>query len=172
MPRARRESPGARCCCKCSSSRAVPQVIGKRQGYAAGNRLGGRDAVSGTRAQPTIDRTDESAFIRTGDCCRHATSGESRAHRRPETPMLGQMMKMPLAIPSLIRHADRWHGDTEIVSRLPEGGIHRQDWSETHRRARRLASALTGLGVAPGDRVATLAWNTHRHIEIYYAVSG
>ena len=86
--------------------------------------------------------------------------------------MLGQMMKLPLAIPSLIRHADRWHGMTEIVTRLPEGGIHRQDWSETHRRARRLASALTGLGVAPGDRVATLAWNTHRHIEIYYAVSG
>src|SRR6185295_10774019 len=64
------------------------------------------------------------------------------------------------------------HGMTEIVTRLPEGGIHRQDWSETHRRARRLASALGSLGVAPGDRVATLAWNTHRHVEIYYAVSG
>jgi acyl-CoA synthetase (AMP-forming)/AMP-acid ligase II len=86
--------------------------------------------------------------------------------------MLGQMMKLPLAIPSLIRHADRWHGMTEIVTRLPEGGIHRQTWSETHRRARRLASALGGLGIAPGDRVATLAWNTHRHVEIYYAVSG
>ena len=86
--------------------------------------------------------------------------------------MLGQMMKLPLAIPSLIRHADRWHGTTEVVTRLPEGGIHRQDWTETHRRARRLASALGRLGVAPGDRVATLAWNTHRHVEIYYAVSG
>jgi len=86
--------------------------------------------------------------------------------------MLGQMMKLPLSIPSLIRHADRWHGDTPIVSRLAEGGIHRQDWHETHRRARSLASALAGLGVSAGDRIGTLAWNTHRHLEIYYAVSG
>jgi fatty-acyl-CoA synthase len=86
--------------------------------------------------------------------------------------MLGQMMKSPLTIPSLIRHADRWHGDTEIVTRLTEGGIHRQDWRATHRRSRALASALAGLGVKPGDRVGTLAWNNHRHLEIYYAVSG
>ncbi|HUL57479.1 MAG TPA: 3-(methylthio)propionyl-CoA ligase [Usitatibacter sp.] len=86
--------------------------------------------------------------------------------------MLGQMMKLPLAIPSLIRHADRWHGDTEIVTRLTEGGIHRQDWHGTHVRARRLASSLAKLGVAAGQRVGTLAWNNHRHLEIYYAVSG
>ncbi|HET6265140.1 MAG TPA: 3-(methylthio)propionyl-CoA ligase [Usitatibacter sp.] len=82
------------------------------------------------------------------------------------------MMTLPLAIPSLIRHADRWHGDTAIVSRLPEGGIHRQDWRETHRRSRLLAAALAALGVRPGERVGTIAWNTHRHLEIYYAVSG
>src|SRR5262245_45130814 len=87
-------------------------------------------------------------------------------------PMLGQMMKLPLTIPSLIRHADRWHGDTEIVSRLTEGGIHRYDWREAHQRSRRLAKALAALGVKPGDRVGTLAWNNHRHLEIYYAVSG
>ena len=86
--------------------------------------------------------------------------------------MLGQMMKLPLAIPSLIRHADRWHGDTPVVSRLAEGGIHRQDWRETHRRSRALASALGRLGTAPGSRIGTLAWNNHRHLEIYYAVSG
>jgi fatty-acyl-CoA synthase len=86
--------------------------------------------------------------------------------------MFGQMMTLPLAIPSLIRHADRWHGDTPIVSRLPEGGIHRQDWRETHRRAKLLAAALRGLGASAGERVATIAWNTHRHVEIYYAVSG
>ncbi|HXZ49861.1 MAG TPA: 3-(methylthio)propionyl-CoA ligase [Usitatibacter sp.] len=86
--------------------------------------------------------------------------------------MLGQMMKLPLAIPSLIRHADRWHGDTPIVSRLTEGGIRRQDWHETHRRALRLAGALAALGVVPGERIGTLAWNNHRHLEIYYAVSG
>ena len=86
--------------------------------------------------------------------------------------MLGQMMKLPLSIPALIRHADRWHGDTEIVSRLTEGGIHRYDWREAHQRSRRLAKALRALGVQPGDRVGTLAWNNHRHLETYYAVSG
>jgi fatty-acyl-CoA synthase len=86
--------------------------------------------------------------------------------------MLGQMMTLPLTIPSLIGHADRWHGDTPVVSRLPEGGIHRQDWRVTHRRARSLAASLRALGVGTGDRVGTLAWNTHRHVEIYYAVSG
>ena len=86
--------------------------------------------------------------------------------------MLGQMMRMPLTISSLIRHADRWHGDTEIVSRLTEGGIHRYDWRAAHARARRLAKAMGALGVGRGHRVATLAWNNHRHLEIYYAVSG
>ena len=79
--------------------------------------------------------------------------------------MLGQMMKQPLTIPSLIAHADRWHGDTEIVSRLTEGGMHRQGWRDAHARSRRLAKALAALGVARGDRVATLAWNNHRHVE-------
>jgi fatty-acyl-CoA synthase len=86
--------------------------------------------------------------------------------------MLGQMMSLPLTIPSLIRHADRWHGDTPVVSRLPEGGIHRQDWRETHRRARLLGAALKAMGMHAGDRVGTIAWNTHRHLEIYYGVSG
>jgi acyl-CoA synthetase (AMP-forming)/AMP-acid ligase II len=89
-----------------------------------------------------------------------------------EPPMLGQMMKLPLTIASLIRHADRWHGATDIVTRTTEGGIHRQDWRETHRRSRGLAAALAVLGVKAGDRVGTLAWNNHRHLEIYYAVSG
>jgi len=86
--------------------------------------------------------------------------------------MQGLMMNMPLTIPTLIGHADRWHPRTEIVSRLPEGVIHRYGWRDAHRRARRLANALAALGVSNGDRVATLAWNTHRHVELYYAVSG
>ncbi len=86
--------------------------------------------------------------------------------------MHGLMMKMPLMISSLIRHADRYHGDTEIVSRLTEGGIHRYTYSDAHRRARQLANALTALGVRPSDRIATLAWNTHRHLELYYGISG
>ncbi|HEY8555008.1 MAG TPA: 3-(methylthio)propionyl-CoA ligase [Burkholderiales bacterium] len=86
--------------------------------------------------------------------------------------MQGLMMQMPLMISSLIQHADRYHGDTEIVSRLTEGGIHRYTYTDAHRRARQLANALTALGVKHGDRVGTLAWNTYRHFEIYFAVSG
>ncbi|MBS1137619.1 MAG: long-chain fatty acid--CoA ligase, partial [Proteobacteria bacterium] len=86
--------------------------------------------------------------------------------------MLGQMMHMPLLISALIRHADINHGDTEIVSRLAEGGVFRYTYRDAHRRARQLARALTTLGVGEGERVGTLAWNNHRHFEIYYAVSG
>jgi fatty-acyl-CoA synthase len=82
------------------------------------------------------------------------------------------MMQMPLAIASLIEHADRWHGDTEVVSRRVEGDIHRSSWREIHRRARVMANALAALGVSAGDRVATLAWNGYRHLELYFAVSG
>jgi len=86
--------------------------------------------------------------------------------------MRGLMMNLPLQIASLIRHADRYHGDTEIVSRLVEGGIHRYTYQDAHRRARQLANALSALGVRAADRVGTLAWNGFRHFEIYYATSG
>ena len=86
--------------------------------------------------------------------------------------MFGLMMDLPLNISALIRHADRYHGDTEIVSRRVEGDVHRYTYRDAHRRARQLASALRALGVEPGDRVGTLAWNGYRHLEIYYAVSG
>ncbi|MGI8896671.1 MAG: 3-(methylthio)propionyl-CoA ligase [Casimicrobiaceae bacterium] len=86
--------------------------------------------------------------------------------------MHGLMMNTPLMISSLLRHADRFHGDTEIVSRSIEGPIHRYTYSDAHARSRRLARALTRLGVRPGDRVGTLAWNGYRHFELYYGVSG
>jgi len=86
--------------------------------------------------------------------------------------MLGQMMSTSLMISSLIRHADNYHGDTEIVSRLPEGNIHRYTYRDAHRRSRQLANLLKALGVKTGDRIGTLAWNTHRHFEIYFGVSG
>jgi fatty-acyl-CoA synthase len=82
------------------------------------------------------------------------------------------MMSMPLAISSLIRHADRHHGDAQIVSRRVEGDIHRYTYRDLHRRARQMANALESLGVQMGDRVATLAWNGYRHMELYFAVSG
>jgi acyl-CoA synthetase (AMP-forming)/AMP-acid ligase II len=86
--------------------------------------------------------------------------------------MHGLMMNTPLMISSVIRHADLYHGDTEVVTRLTEGGIHRYTYSEAHKRMRRLANAMLALGIKPADRVGTLAWNNHRHLELYYAISG
>jgi len=82
------------------------------------------------------------------------------------------MMNMPLMVSSLIEYADRFHGDTEIVSRLTEGGVHRYTYADAHRRSRQIARALLGLGVGTGDRIGTLAWNNHRHFELYYGISG
>lgn len=86
--------------------------------------------------------------------------------------MQGLMMDMPLLISSILRHAARHHGDTEIVSRRLEGDLHRYTYAECERRARMLADAFQRAGVSRGDRVATLAWNGYRHVEIYYAVGG
>ena len=86
--------------------------------------------------------------------------------------MRGQMMDMPLLVSSLIEHADRNHGDVEIVSRTLEGPIHRTTYSQAHARSKRLAQALARLGLKEGERVGTLAWNGYRHFEIYYGVSG
>jgi len=86
--------------------------------------------------------------------------------------MLGKMMDMPLTITSLIQHAARFHGDTEIVSRSIEGPIHRYTYSDAYQRIQKLAKAFIELGVEPGDRIATLAWNGYRHLELYFAISG
>src|SRR5688500_3725149 len=85
--------------------------------------------------------------------------------------MLGQMMDLPLLISSQIEFAARYHPSVEIVTRRVEGAIHRSSWGEVARRVRKLANALTRLGIREGDRVATIAWNTDRHLEIYFAVS-
>ena len=86
--------------------------------------------------------------------------------------MLGQMMQQPLLISTLLVHAERHHGEREIVSRRVEGDLHRTTYRELASRARRMANALASLGVRMPDRVATLAWNGYRHLELYYAVSG
>jgi acyl-CoA synthetase (AMP-forming)/AMP-acid ligase II len=90
----------------------------------------------------------------------------------PRSPLMGQMMSQPLLISSIIKHADRYFGKNEIVSRRVEGDIHRYTYSDCHSRSKKLANALRGLGVQMGDRVATMAWNGYRHLEAYYAVSG
>src|SRR5687767_5264820 len=86
--------------------------------------------------------------------------------------MLGLMMNQPLLISSQIEFAARFHPGTEVIARTVEGEIHRSSWGEVARRSRKLAHALGRLGVKQGTRVATLAWNTHRHLELYFAVSG
>jgi fatty-acyl-CoA synthase len=86
--------------------------------------------------------------------------------------MLGKMMNMPLLISSILQHVARHHGQVEVVSRRVEGDIHRYTWADCAIRARQVASALEGIGIAQGDRVGTLAWNGYRHLETYYAVCG
>ena len=86
--------------------------------------------------------------------------------------MLGLMQSQPLLISSLIDFADRHHGDAQIVSRRVEGDIHRYTYRDLARRSRQLANTLDGLGLQPGDRVASLAWNGYRHMEMYFGVSG
>jgi fatty-acyl-CoA synthase len=82
------------------------------------------------------------------------------------------MQNQPLLLSSLLQHADRFHSNTEIVSRTVEGPIHRYTYKHAARRARKLADALQRRGVGQSDRVATLAWNNYRHFEIEHGVTG
>jgi fatty-acyl-CoA synthase len=86
--------------------------------------------------------------------------------------MLGLMQNQPLLISSLIEHAERHHGDVEIVSKRVEGDLHRYQWKDVARRSRQVANALDGMQLLFSDRVATLAWNGYRHLELYFGVSG
>jgi acyl-CoA synthetase (AMP-forming)/AMP-acid ligase II len=84
----------------------------------------------------------------------------------------GLMGDQPLLVSMCIQHAAKNHADTEIVSRTVDGPIHRYTYAQAERRARRVAKALVQLGIEPGDRVATMAWNTYRHFELYHGISG
>jgi 3-(methylthio)propionyl---CoA ligase len=86
--------------------------------------------------------------------------------------MLGLMQSQPLLISSLIEFADRHHGEGEIVSRRVEGDIHRSTWAQIAKRSRQVAGALDAMKLGFSDRVATLAWNGYRHLELYFGVSG
>jgi 3-(methylthio)propionyl---CoA ligase len=91
---------------------------------------------------------------------------------RDKNMLMGRMMQMPLLISSLITHAQRHHGDTEIVSKRVEGDLHRSTWADVAVRAKKVAQVFARLGCEQGERVATLAWNGYRHLEIYYGTSG
>ena len=85
--------------------------------------------------------------------------------------MHGKMMAAPLTITEIMRFADRLYRDTEVISVTMDEGVHRSTYGEIFDRANCVAHALSSLGVELGDRVATLAWNDHRHLELYYGVS-
>lgn len=86
--------------------------------------------------------------------------------------MFGLMQQQSLLISSLIEFANRHHGDGEVVSRRVEGDVHRYTWADVANRSRQMANALDGLKLDHGTRVATLAWNGYRHLELYFGVSG
>ena len=91
------------------------------------------------------------------------------ANRRETAPLLGLMQDGPLLVRAIAERAEHLFGSREVVSRTQDG-VERSTYGEVVGRARRLASALAGLGVRPGDRVATFGWNSRRHLELYLAV--
>ena len=84
--------------------------------------------------------------------------------------MRGLMMDFPLTVPAMLERAGNVFGKTEIITRRPDRSLARYTWHDLYRRARRLANALTGLGMRRGDRVATLLWNQSEHMEAYLGV--
>ena len=83
------------------------------------------------------------------------------------------MQDAPVNLAQVLQHAARFHSEVEVVSRQVEDDtLHRYTYADAYRRSKQLANALQRLGVAVGDRVATLAWNTFRHLEAWYAITG
>ena len=107
--------------------------------------------------------------------CRSTDTGDYVVNddaRQSGAAVFGLMQDQPINLVSILQHAGRWHGEQEIVTQRVEGGIHRQSYAETLRRATALAASLLDWGLRPGDRIGTMGWNTHRHLECWYAVSG
>ena len=84
--------------------------------------------------------------------------------------MHGLMMNYPLTLAQILEHAYRIHADKQVTTLLPNGTLHRYDYTTLYERVRRLANALSTLGVQRGDRIATYAANTYQHLELYYAI--
>src|ERR1044072_9478098 len=89
-----------------------------------------------------------------------------------EFSMFGLMQDWPLLVHKIIDHAAINHGDREVVTRSVEGPIHRTTFREIPVRSRKVAEALDKAGFQAGDRIATLAWNTWRHMETWYGITG
>ncbi len=88
------------------------------------------------------------------------------------TTMQGLMQKKQFNLIEVLQHAATWNGDVEVVTNSVEGGIHRIGYADLYDRTCRLANALNRLGIKAGDRIGTMAWNTWRHLECWYGLSG
>ena len=88
------------------------------------------------------------------------------------TTMPGLMQKKQFNLIELLQHAATWNGDVEVVTNSVEGGIHRIGYADLYDRTCQLANALNRLGINAGDRIGTMAWNTWRHLECWYGLSG
>lgn len=86
--------------------------------------------------------------------------------------MKGNMMFQPLLISNLIQHAETYHADTAVISKNTDGSMTHSNWAEIAENSRRFANVLQSFGLSFSDRVATIAWNNHRHLESWYAISG
>ena len=86
--------------------------------------------------------------------------------------MQGLMQDWPLTLDRIIQHAAKWHGDRQVVSRRSDGSLDRTSYADVETTARRFSSALLSLGIVPGDRVATMAMNSGRHLECWYGIMG
>ncbi len=84
--------------------------------------------------------------------------------------MKGLMMDFQLTLPTILKRAETYFPHQEIVTRLPDRSFHRYSFADFGRRARQLSVALKGLGLEPGARVATLAWNHYQHLEAYLGI--
>src|SRR5919109_2344647 len=84
--------------------------------------------------------------------------------------MDGLMMDFPLTLPTILRRAETYFGDKEVITRLPDKSFHRYTYRDMARRAKQLGVALRGLGLEQGDRVATLSWNHYQHLQAYFGI--
>ena len=139
---------------------------------------GGRQRLAGDQpaGRPSIAAAAVSiwqAVVRISASSRRAGHEQNDARQivGGDPAMLGTMMDTPLLITEIMRFGERNFPHGEIVSVTLDNPRHRTSYGEVFRRARKLANALTAAGLKPGDRVATLAWNDYRHLELYYAVS-
>jgi len=87
-------------------------------------------------------------------------------------PMQGLAQDVQLTLDKFLRHAATWNGGREVATRLPSGEMHRSSYGEIHRRAKKVSNALKAMGIGVSDRVGTLGWNSHRHLEAWYGIIG